>query len=161
MTSVVAIKLLGQTWTCYLDYMTATRDFKTKPGILVIPCLCHTDSLSPCYVAGSMHISQHSEASVEGPSSSTGHNATGFHTQLFILHLLLLLQWILLKSEGLVGDVKVGGSLGSSDHVEFRIMCERSKAISRIETLGLKRENFVLFMDLFGGIPWARVLERK
>lgn len=51
--------------------------------------------------------------------------------------------------------------MGSSDHVEFRIMCERSKAISRIETLGLKRENFVLFMDLFGGIPWARVLERK
>lgn len=37
-------------------------------------------------------------------------------------------------TEGLVGDVKVGGSLSCSGHelVEFQIPCGRSKATSRI-----------------------------
>lgn len=80
------------------------------------------DSLPPCYAAGSLHISQHPEASVEGPSSSTGHNATGFHNSCITLHLLVLLQWTFLKNEGLVGDVKAGRGLGCGDNKIVKIL---------------------------------------
>jgi len=72
-----------------------------------------------------------------------------------------LLDLVLTKKEGLVEDVKVGGSLGCSDHemVEFRIMRGGSRAISRIKTMDFRRANFDLFQELLGGIPWARALE--
>jgi len=59
--------------------------------------------------------------------------------------------------------VKVGGRLGCSDHemVEFRILHEGSRAISRIKTLDLRRANFGLFKELLGGIPCARALEGR
>jgi len=62
----------------------------------------------------------------------------------------LLLDLILTNKEGLVEDVKVGGSLGCSDHemVEFRILRGGSRAISRIKTLDFRRANFGLFKDL-------------
>jgi len=59
--------------------------------------------------------------------------------------------------------VKVGGSLGCSDHevVKFRILRGGSRAISRIKTLDFRRANFGLFKNLFGGIPWVRTLEGR
>lgn len=65
------------------------------------------------------------------------------------------LDLVLTKKEGLSGDVKAGGSLGWSNHetAEFKILCERSKAISRIATLDFRRANFSFLKDLFGGIP--------
>ncbi|GAB0202828.1 mitochondrial enolase superfamily member 1 [Grus japonensis] len=68
----------------------------------------------------------------------------------------VVLDLILTNKEGLVGDVKVGGSLGCRDHemVEFRILCGRSRAISRIATLDFRRANFGLFKDLLERIPW-------
>jgi len=59
--------------------------------------------------------------------------------------------------------VKVGGSLGSSDHemVEFRMLRGGSRPISRITTLDFRRADFGLFKDLLGGIPWARALEGR
>ena len=73
----------------------------------------------------------------------------------------MLLDLILTNKEGLVEDVRVGGSLDCSDHemVEFRILRGRSKATSWATTLAFKRANFGLFKDLLGGIPWARALE--
>ncbi|GAB0206941.1 hypothetical protein GRJ2_003159700 [Grus japonensis] len=70
----------------------------------------------------------------------------------------VLLDLVLTNKEGLVGDVKAGGSLGCSDHemVEFRILRGRSRAISRITTLDFRRANFGLFKDLLGRIPWVR-----
>ena len=75
----------------------------------------------------------------------------------------MLLDLVLTNKEGLVGDVKFGGSLGCSSHemVEFRILYGRSKATSRITTLDFRRANFNLFKDLPGGIPWASILEGK
>ncbi|GAB0209615.1 hypothetical protein GRJ2_003427200 [Grus japonensis] len=75
----------------------------------------------------------------------------------------MLLDLVLPNKEGLVGDVKVGGSLGCNDHemVEFRILHGRSRAISRITTLDFRRANFGLFKDLLGRIPWVRALEGK
>ena len=60
-------------------------------------------------------------------------------------------------------DVKVGGSLGCSDHdmVEFRILRGGSRAISRITTLDFGRAKFGLFKDLLGRIPWVRSLEGR
>ncbi|GAB0202999.1 hypothetical protein GRJ2_002765500 [Grus japonensis] len=64
-----------------------------------------------------------------------------------------MLDLILTNKEGLVGDVKLKGSLGCSDHemVEFRIL--------RAATLDLSRADFGLFRDLFGRIPWDKALE--
>jgi len=60
-----------------------------------------------------------------------------------------LLDLVLTNKEGLVEDVKVGGSLGSSDHemVNFRILRGGSRATSRIKTLDIRRANFGLFKD--------------
>jgi len=73
----------------------------------------------------------------------------------------MLLHLVLTNKEGLVEDVKVGGSLSCSDHemVEFGILCGRSRVISRIKTLDIRRANFGLVKDLLGGIPWVRALE--
>ncbi|GAB0175730.1 hypothetical protein GRJ2_000038200 [Grus japonensis] len=75
----------------------------------------------------------------------------------------VLLDLVLTNKEGLVGDVKVGSSLGCSDHemVEFRILRGRSRAISRITTLDFRRATFGLFKDLLGRIPWIKVLEGR
>ncbi|PKU30268.1 glycerol kinase [Limosa lapponica baueri] len=74
-----------------------------------------------------------------------------------------LLDLVLTNKEGLVGDVKVRGSLGCSDHemVEFMILCGRSRAKSRITTLDFRSADFGLFKDLLGGIPWAKALEGR
>lgn len=55
------------------------------------------------------------------------------------------------------------GSLGCSDHetVEFRILHEGNKAVSRTTTLNFRRANFGLLKDLLGGIPRVKALEEK
>jgi len=75
----------------------------------------------------------------------------------------VLLELVSTNKEGLVRDVICGRSLGCSSHkmVEFKILCGRSKAISRIATLDFTRDKFNFFKDLLGVIPWARVLEGK
>ncbi|GAB0204618.1 mitochondrial enolase superfamily member 1 [Grus japonensis] len=75
----------------------------------------------------------------------------------------VLLDFVLMNREGLVGDVKAGGSLGCSDHetVEFRILHGSSRAVSRIRSLDFRRTNFGLFKDLLGRIPWVRALEGR
>ncbi|GAB0203192.1 mitochondrial enolase superfamily member 1 [Grus japonensis] len=75
----------------------------------------------------------------------------------------MLLDLVLTNKEGLVEDLKVGGSLGCSDHemVEFRILHGRNRAISRITTLDFRRANFGLLKDLPGRIAWDRALEDR
>jgi len=75
----------------------------------------------------------------------------------------MLLDLVLTNKEGLVEDVKVGGSLGCSDHgmVELRMLHGGSRAISRITALDFRRAHFGLFKELLGGIPWVRALERR
>ncbi|GAB0183494.1 hypothetical protein GRJ2_000814700 [Grus japonensis] len=73
----------------------------------------------------------------------------------------VLLDLVLTNKEGLDGDVKLGGSLGCSDHemMEFRILHERSRATSQITTLGFRSTNFGLCKNLLGSMPWVRALE--
>ena len=56
-----------------------------------------------------------------------------------------------LKTDGLIGKAKVGGSLGCSDHeiIQFKFLNGRSKAVSRNAALGFRGANFDLFKDLF------------
>ena len=75
-----------------------------------------------------------------------------------------LLDLVLTNTEGLVRDVKVGGTLGCSDHemMEFRIMGTTHKTTrSKIRALDFRRANFDLFKKLLGEIPWAGALEGK
>ncbi|PKU35647.1 glycerol kinase [Limosa lapponica baueri] len=73
----------------------------------------------------------------------------------------VLLDLVLTNKEGLVEDIKVGGSLGCSDHdkTEFRIVGSMCKTTSR--TLDFRRANFDLFKKLLGEIPWDRALEGR
>jgi len=59
--------------------------------------------------------------------------------------------------------VKVESSSGCSNHemVEFKILCRRSKAISRVASLDFTRANYDLFKELLGGILWAKAVEGK
>ncbi|PKU37050.1 glycerol kinase [Limosa lapponica baueri] len=73
----------------------------------------------------------------------------------------VLLDLVLTNKEGLVEDIKVGGSLGCSDHekIEFRIVGSMRKTTSRTETLDFGRANFDLFKKLLGEIPQVKALE--
>ncbi|GAB0206541.1 mitochondrial enolase superfamily member 1 [Grus japonensis] len=74
-----------------------------------------------------------------------------------------LLDLILTNKEGLVGDVKLKGSLGCSDHkmVDFRILRAARRARSKLTALGFRRADFGLFRDLLGRIPWDKALEGR
>ncbi|GAB0203411.1 hypothetical protein GRJ2_002806700 [Grus japonensis] len=74
-----------------------------------------------------------------------------------------MLDLVLTNKEGLVGDVKLRGSLGCSDHemVEFRILRAARRACSKLTTLDFRRADFGLFGDLLGRIPWDKVLEGR
>ncbi|GAB0203375.1 hypothetical protein GRJ2_002803100 [Grus japonensis] len=74
-----------------------------------------------------------------------------------------MLDLVLTNKEGLVGDVKLRGSLGCSDHemVEFRILRAARRACSKLTTLDFRRADFGLFGDLLGRIPWDKALEGR
>ncbi|GAB0181714.1 hypothetical protein GRJ2_000636700 [Grus japonensis] len=74
-----------------------------------------------------------------------------------------MLDLVLTNQEGLVGEVKLKGSLGCSDHkmVEFRILRAVRRACSKLTTLDFRRADFGLFRDLLGRIPWDKVLKGR
>ncbi|PKU29777.1 hypothetical protein llap_19920 [Limosa lapponica baueri] len=67
------------------------------------------------------------------------------------------------NKEGQVGDVEVGGRLGLSDHemVEFSVLSEITKGVSKTSTLDFWRADFSLFRTLVGRVPWEIVLRGK
>ncbi|GAB0203845.1 hypothetical protein GRJ2_002850100 [Grus japonensis] len=71
-----------------------------------------------------------------------------------------MLDLILTNKEGLVGDVKLKGSLGCSDHemVEFKILRAARRVRSKLTALDFRRADFGLFRDLLGRIPWDKAL---
>ena len=62
-----------------------------------------------------------------------------------------------------MGDVMVGGRLGHSDHemIEFSILGEVRRGVSRTATLGFQRAGFGLFRSLIDRVPWEAVLKGK
>ncbi|GAB0183467.1 hypothetical protein GRJ2_000812000 [Grus japonensis] len=74
-----------------------------------------------------------------------------------------VLDLVLTNKEGLVGDVKLKGSLGCSDlkMVELRILRAARRACSKLTTLDFRRADFGLFRDLLGRVPWDKALEGR
>ncbi|GAB0176265.1 mitochondrial enolase superfamily member 1 [Grus japonensis] len=74
-----------------------------------------------------------------------------------------MLDLVLTNKEGLVGNVKLKGSLGCSDHemVEFRILRAARRVHSKLTTLDFRRADFGLFRDLLGRIPWDKALQGR
>ena len=69
--------------------------------------------------------------------------------------------WTWCSPEESIKEVKIGGSLGCSDHalVEFVILKNAGLAKSRARTLCFRRANFWLLKELLSGIPWETVLK--
>jgi len=74
-----------------------------------------------------------------------------------------MLDLVLTNKEGLVGNVKVKGSLGCSDHkmVEFKILRAERRVRSKLTTLDFRRADSGLLRDLLGRIPWDKALEGR
>ncbi|GAB0209619.1 hypothetical protein GRJ2_003427600 [Grus japonensis] len=74
-----------------------------------------------------------------------------------------MLDLVPTNKEGLVGDVKLKGSLSCSDHemVEFKILRAVRRAHSKLTTLDFRRADFGLLRDLLGRIPWDKALEGR
>ncbi|GAB0179197.1 hypothetical protein GRJ2_000385000 [Grus japonensis] len=74
-----------------------------------------------------------------------------------------MLDLVLTNKEELVGDMKLKGSLGCSDHkmVKFKILRAARRARSKLTTLDFRRADFGLFRDLLGRVPWDKALEGR
>ncbi|GAB0189924.1 protein inscuteable [Grus japonensis] len=74
-----------------------------------------------------------------------------------------ILDLVLTNKEGLVGNVKLKGSLGCSNHemVEFRILRAVMRLHSKLATLDFRRADFGLFTHLLGRVPWDKALEGR
>ena len=74
-----------------------------------------------------------------------------------------MLDLVLTNKEGLVGNVKLKGSLGCSDHemVEFKILRTARRAHSKLATLDFRRADFGLFRNLLGRVPWDTALREE
>jgi len=74
-----------------------------------------------------------------------------------------MLDLVLTNKEGLVGNVKVKGSLGCSDRemVEFKILRAARKVRSKLASLDFRRADFGLLRDLLGRIQWDKALEGR
>jgi len=74
-----------------------------------------------------------------------------------------MLDVLLTSKEGLVGKVKLKGSLGCSDHetVEFRILRAARRVHSKLTSLDFRRRDFGLFRDLLGRVPLDKALEAR
>ncbi|CAM4377561.1 unnamed protein product [Caretta caretta] len=74
-----------------------------------------------------------------------------------------LLDLLLTNREELVGEAKVNGNLGGSDHemVKFRILTQGRKESSRIQTLDFRKADFDSLRELMGKIPWENNMTGK
>nr|XP_048704947.1 uncharacterized protein LOC125636205 [Caretta caretta] len=74
-----------------------------------------------------------------------------------------LLDLLLTNQEELVGEAKVDGNLGGSDHemVEFRILTQGRKESRRRRTLDFRKADFDSLRELMGRIPWENKHEGK
>ncbi|CAM5155513.1 unnamed protein product [Natator depressus] len=73
------------------------------------------------------------------------------------------LDLLLTNRVELVGEAKVDGNLGGSDHelVEFRILTQGRKVSSRIRTLDFRKADFDSLRERMGRIPWGTIMKGK
>jgi len=70
---------------------------------------------------------------------------------------------VVTNASELIGDVKIGGSLGCSDHalVELMLLKEMGITKSIVRTLNFRRANFQLFKEIVRRTPWETVLRDR
>ncbi|CAM5113306.1 unnamed protein product [Natator depressus] len=73
------------------------------------------------------------------------------------------LDLLLTNRVELVGEAKVDGNLGGSDHelVEFRILTQGRKVSSRIRTLDFRKADFDSLRERMARIPWGTNMKGK
>ncbi|CAM4695697.1 unnamed protein product [Lepidochelys kempii] len=73
------------------------------------------------------------------------------------------LDLLLTNQVELVGEAKVDGNLGGSDHelVEFRILTQGRKVSSRIRTLDFRKADFDSLRERMARIPWGTNMKGK
>ena len=73
------------------------------------------------------------------------------------------LNLVLTNKEGLMGNVKLKGSLGCSGHavVEYKILRAVRRAQSKLTILNCRRADFGLFRNLLARVLWDKALERR
>ena len=75
----------------------------------------------------------------------------------------MILDLLVTNASELIGDIKIGGSLGCSDHalVEFAVLRGMGQAKNKVRTLNFRKANFQLFKELVNGTPWETALRDK
>ena len=78
-------------------------------------------------------------------------------------HCIAMLDFVLTIKEGLMGNVKLKGSLGCSDHeiVDFKILRAAKRVQSKLATLNFRRADFLLRRILISRIAWDKALEGR
>ncbi|GAB0190824.1 ras GTPase-activating protein 1-like [Grus japonensis] len=70
----------------------------------------------------------------------------------------VILDLMVTNASELMKDIKIGGSLGCSDHalVEFTVLREMDQATSKVRTLNFRKANFQLFKELVNRTSWEK-----
>ncbi|KAK4825589.1 hypothetical protein QYF61_000678 [Mycteria americana] len=75
----------------------------------------------------------------------------------------VILDMLVTNASELISDVKIGGSLGCSDHalVELTVLRDMGQAKSKVRTLNFRKAKFHLFKKLVNGTPWETAFRDK
>ncbi|GAB0203805.1 hypothetical protein GRJ2_002846100 [Grus japonensis] len=81
----------------------------------------------------------------------------------FLSQVIDRMDLLVTNASKLVRDVKIGGSLGCSDHalVEFAVLRDMGQVKSKVRTLNFRKAKFQLFKELVNRTPWETVLRDK
>ncbi|PKU43319.1 hypothetical protein llap_6377 [Limosa lapponica baueri] len=74
-----------------------------------------------------------------------------------------ILGLVVTSASELIGDVKIGGSLGCSDHalVKFAVLRDLGQVKSKVRTLNFRKAKFQFFKELVNRPPWETTLRDK
>ena len=74
-----------------------------------------------------------------------------------------ILDLLLISVNEMIGDIRIGGCLGCSEHatVEFMLWRNMTQAKSKIRTLNFRKADFQLFRKLINRTSWKNVLMGK
>ena len=74
-----------------------------------------------------------------------------------------ILDLLLTNAKEQIGDIRIGGCLGCSDHamVEFTLQRDMRQAKSKMRMLHFRKANLQVFRELVSKTPWKTVLMDK
>ncbi|OPJ66597.1 hypothetical protein AV530_016623 [Patagioenas fasciata monilis] len=75
----------------------------------------------------------------------------------------VILDLMVTNASELIVDIKIGDSLGCTDHVfmEFSVLRDVGQEKSKVRTLNFRKANFQLFKELVNRTPWETALRHK